>query len=171
MELQVPYSICNSILNHTPGYIRSKGKLLIHLCFDFRSLDNAATPGEIIRYHRVLKGLSTRELAEKVGIVPATLILYENDKHPVKHKTAVAIAVVLEIDHIALLDEYGLFVDYPFNEKLQEMRKSLSLNQSEMAEKIGVSQTCYSSWERAARTPRKSEYKRIMPLLKAASIK
>ena len=165
------YSECNSILNHTPGYIHLKGKLLIHLCFDYRSLDNSATPGEIIRYHRVLKGLSTRELAEKVGVVPATLILYENDKHPVKHKTAVAIATILEIDHTTLLDEYGLFVDYPFHERLQEVRKSLSLAQSEIAEKIGVSQTCYSSWERAARTPRKSEYKRIVPLLKAASIK
>ena len=131
-------------------------------------MSNAATPGEIIRYHRVLKGLSTRELAEKVGIVPATLILYENDKHPVKHKIAVVIAAILEIDYTALLDEYGLFVDYPFNKKLQEIRELFSLSQSEIAEKIGVSQTCYSSWERAAKTPRKSEYNKIVPLLKMA---
>ena len=134
-------------------------------------MDNIASPGQIIRYHRTLKGLSTRQLAEKVGITPATLILYENNKHPVKYNIAVAIAVALGIDHTALLDEYGLFVDYPFHKKLQEIRNLLSLNQSEMAAKIGVSQTYYSSWERAARTPRKTEYKRIMPLLKAASTK
>ena len=129
-------------------------------------MGKAATPGEIIRYHRVLKGLSTKELAEKVGIVPATLILYENDKHPVKHKIAVSIAAILEIDRTALLDEYGRFVDYPFNKKLREIRELLSLSQSEMAEKIGVSQTCYSSWERAAKTPRKSDYNRISTLIK-----
>lgn len=139
---------------------------MIHLCCDYRSLGNDATPGEIIRYHRILKGLSTRELAEKVGIVPATLILYENDKHPVKHKTAIAIASLLEIDHTALLDEYGLFVDYPFNKKLRETRELFSLSQFEMAEKIGVSQTCYSSWERAIKTPRKSEYKKMTQFLK-----
>ena len=143
---------------------------MIHLCFEYRCLSKAATPGQIIRYRRTLKGLTTRQLAEKVGIVPATLILYENDKHAVKRNTAVAIAAVLEIDHKVLLDEYGLFVDYPFNEKLKKVRNSLGLSQSEIAEKIGVSQTCYSSWERAARTPRKSEYKRIVPFLKTAQI-
>jgi len=37
------------------------------------------TVGEYLRYHRQLQGKTTREVAESVGIVPATSILYEND--------------------------------------------------------------------------------------------
>ena len=104
----------------------------------------ALPPGQYLKYHRTFQGISTRELAEKVGIVPATLVLYENDRHPIKYNTAVALANVLKIDLRKLLDDYTIFVDYPYSSLLERIRQELSLTQMQMAEVIGVSQTAYS---------------------------
>ena len=46
-----------------------------------------------------------------VSVAPATIILYENDKYPIKYKTAVSIAEVLEIGQTLLFDDYTFFVD------------------------------------------------------------
>ena len=105
-----------------------------------------------------------------VGVVPATIILYENDKHPIKYKTAVLFAEVLGIDRKLLFDEYTAFVDYPCDVLLREARERLSLNQSQMAQEIGVARSAYSAWERATRTPRRQEYEKIAPLIKKANI-
>ena len=136
----------------------SKGKIMIHLTFDYKTDEKCTTPGQYLKYHRTFQGLSTRELAEKVGIVPATLVLYENDRHPIKYSTAVALANVLGIDRNRLLDEYTAFVDYPYFSLLKKVRQDLSLTQIQMAELIGIGQTSYSGWEREIRVPRRKEY-------------
>lgn len=156
----------NTILNHTEVYHFTTGKLILHLRYDFESSDNCDTIGKILRYYRVHRGYSTHELAEMVGVVPATIILYENDKHPIKYKTAVLFAEVLGIDRKLLFDEYTAFVDYPCDVLLREARERLSLNQSQMAQEIGVARSAYSAWERATRTPRRQEYEKIAPLIK-----
>lgn len=77
-------------------------------------------------------------MAESAGIVPATLVLYENDKHPIKYKTAVVLADELNIDLQRLLDSYTTFVDYPCGDFLKEIRKSLKLSQAVIAQDIGI---------------------------------
>ena len=119
-------TVTDSNLNHTGIYLYSKGKIMIHLTFDYQSDEGCTTPGQYLRYHRTFQGLTTRELAEKVGVVPATLVLYENDRHPIKHSTAVALANVLGIDRSRLLDEYTVFVDYPYSSLLKKVRRELS---------------------------------------------
>ena len=141
--------------------------MILHLRYDFENSDNCDTIGKTLRYYRLHRGHSTRELAKKIGVVPATITLYENDKHPIKYKTAILLAEVLGIDRKLLFDEYTSFVDYPCNVLLREVRKRLSLIQSQMAQKIGVAQSTYSAWERAARTPRRQEYEKIIPLIKS----
>ena len=166
MELQVPYNVTDSNLNHTGIYLYSKGKIMIHLTFDYKTDEKCTTPGQYLKYHRTFQGLTTRELAEKVGIVPATLVLYENDRHPIKYKTAVALANALGIDRNRLLDEYTAFVDYPYSSLLKKVRQDLSLTQMQMAEVIGIGQTTYSGWEREARVPRRKEHDKILAALK-----
>lgn len=158
-------SVTDSNLNHTGIYLYSKGKIMIHLTFDYKTDEKCTTPGQYLKYHRTFQGLSTRELAEKVGIVPATLVLYENDRHPIKYSTAVALANVLGIDRNRLLDEYTAFVDYPYFSLLKKVRQDLSLTQIQMAELIGIGQTSYSGWEREIRVPRRKEYDKILAAL------
>ena len=68
-----------------------------------------------------------------VSIVPATIILYENDKNPIKYKIAVLLAEILEINRKLLLDDYTTFIDYPCSMLLQEARE------------ISVTQSAYST--------------------------
>lgn len=159
------YDVTDSNLNHTGIYLYSKGKIMIHLTFDYKTDEKCTTPGQYLKYHRTFQGLSTRELAEKVGIVPATLVLYENDRHPIKHSTAVALANALGIDRNRLLDKYTAFVDYPYSSLLKKVRQDLSLTQIQMAELIGIGQTSYSGWEREIRVPRRKEYDKILAAL------
>ncbi len=165
MKDKAGHSITDSNLNHTGIYLYSKGKIMIHLTFDYKTDEKCTTPGQYLKYHRTFQGLSTRELAEKVGIVPATLVLYENDRHPIKHSTAVALANALGIDRNRLLDKYTAFVDYPYSSLLKKVRQDLSLTQIQMAELIGIGQTSYSGWEREIRVPRRKEYDKILAAL------
>ena len=160
----------DSNLNHTGIYLYSKGKIMIHLTFDYKTDEKCTTPGQYLKYHRTFQGFTTRELAEKVGIVPATLVLYENDRHPIKHSTAVALANALGIDRNRLLDEYTAFVDYPYFSLLKKVRQDLSLTQIQMAELIGIGQTSYSGWEREIRVPRRKEYDKILAALKKLKV-
>ena len=162
----VSHRITDSNLNHTGIYLYSKGKIMIHLTFDYQNDEGCTTPGQYLRYHRTFRGLTTRELAEKVGVVPATLVLYENDRHPIKHSTAVALANVLGIDRSRLLDEYTVFVDYPYSSLLKKVRRELSFTQMQMAEVIGIGQTTYSGWEREVRVPRRKEHEKILAAMK-----
>ena len=143
---------------------------MIHLCYEYKTDAQCSTPGSILRYHRTFKGLTTRQLAEQVGIVPATLILYENDKNPIKYDTAVALAERLNIDRSCLLDEYTRFIDYPCGELLRNMRKQFSFTQDEISSEIGVSQTAYSGWERGIKKPRRQEYEKILVAIKKHGI-
>ncbi len=164
------WSFTDSNLNHTGIYLYSKGKIMIHLTFDYQSDEGCTTPGQYLRYHRTFQGLTTRELAEKVGVVPATLVLYENDRHPIKHSTAVALANVLGIDRSRLLDEYTVFVDYPYSSLLKKVRRELSFTQMQMAEVIGIGQTTYSGWEREVRVPRRKEHEKILAAMKKLKV-
>ena len=139
---------------------------MIHLSLDYKDDTECLRQGEYLRYHRTFQGFSTKELAEKVGIVPATITLYENGKHPIKYGTAVTLAEVLGIDRRRLLDEYTSFVDYPCRAVLQKIRNDLSLTQEQIADEIGVAQNTYSSWEKGTRTPRRQEYERIICVVK-----
>ena len=168
--LHIYDSITDSNLNHTGIYLYSKGKIMIHLTFDYKTDEKCTTPGQYLKYHRTFQGLTTRELAEKVGIVPATLVLYENDRHPIKHDIAVALANTLGIDRNRLLDEYTTFVDYPYSSLLKKVRHELSLTQMQMAEVIGIGQTTYSGWEREARVPRRKEHDKILAALKKLKV-
>lgn len=170
LGLSSVYRLTDSNLNHTGIYLYSKGKIMIHLTFDYKTDEKCTTPGQYLKYHRTFQGFTTRELAEKVGIVPATLVLYENDRHPIKHDTAVALANVLGIDRNRLLDEYTAFVDYPYSSLLKMVRQELSLTQMQMAEVIGIGQTSYSGWEREARVPRRKEYEKILAALKKLKV-
>jgi transcriptional regulator with XRE-family HTH domain len=72
---------------------------MIHLSLDYRNDSECRAPSEYLRRHRTMRGFSTRELADKIGVVPATINLYESDNRPMKHDTAVALSDVRGIGH------------------------------------------------------------------------
>ena len=48
--------------------------------------------------------MTTRHIAEKLDIVPATVMMYENGKHPTPYDVAVKLADILEIEASLLYD-------------------------------------------------------------------
>ena len=81
----------------------------------------------MLKYYRQRKGLTTRQLAESVEVVPATVLMYERGQFPIPYQTAVAMAKVLEIDRNLLFDEFAQFLDYPYSDRLREVRKNMFL--------------------------------------------
>jgi len=136
--------------------------MLMHFQFCFESIPNELTPAAMLRYYRQRKGLTTRQLAESVGIVPATLLMYEREKFPIPYQTAVAFADILEIDRNLLFDDFARFIDYPFSHRLREVRKAYGLNQADFAEKAGISLSIYSKWESGSRQPSRKMYQQLV---------
>lgn len=56
--------------------------------------------------------MTTRQLAEKLDILPATVVMYENGKHPIPYDTAVKLAYILEIDADLLYDDFSQFLHH-----------------------------------------------------------
>lgn len=136
--------------------------MLMHFQFCFEGVPTKQTPAATLRYYRQRKGLTTRQLAESVGIVPATLLMYEREKFPIPYQTAVAFADILEIDRNLLFDDFAQFMDYPYSEKLREVRKAYGLNQTDFATKANICYSIYAKWETAARQPSRKMYEQLV---------
>lgn len=75
----------------------------MHLHFCFEGVPTEQTPAAMLKYYRQRKCLTTRQLAESVGIAPATVLMYERERFPIPYQTAVAMAEILEIDRNMLV--------------------------------------------------------------------
>ena len=60
--------------------------------------------------------MTTRQLVEELDIVPSTVAMCENGKHPIPYDVAIKLADVLEIEASLLYDDFFRFlaVPYPF---------------------------------------------------------
>ena len=134
----------------------------MHLLFYFEGVPTEKTPAAMLKYYRHRMGLTTQQLAESVGVVPATVLMYERGQFPIPYQTAVAMAEVLEIDRNLIFDEFAQFMDYPYNDRLREVRKAHKLNQATFAEKAGISLSTYSKWEVGSRQPSRKMYRQLV---------
>lgn len=134
----------------------------MHLHFCFEGIPTEKTPVAMLKYYRHRKGLTTRQLAESIGVVPATVLMYERERFPIPYQIAVAMAKVLEIDRNLLFDEFAQFLDYPYSDRLLEVRKAHRLNQATFAEKAGISLSIYSKWEGGSRQPSRKMYEQLV---------
>ena len=155
-------SECDTILNHTGLYEYKRGKMLMHLKFCFEAIPTEPMPGTMLRYYRVHKGLTTRQLAESAGIVPATVLKYESNQFPIPYQNAVAFADILEIDRNLLFDDFARFMDFPYSDRLREVRKAYRLNQTDFAEKANICNSIYAKWETAIRQPSRKMYEQLV---------
>lgn len=136
--------------------------MLMHLHFCFEGVPTEQTPAAMLKYYRQRKGLTTRQLAESIGVVPATVLMYERERFPIPYQTAVSMAKVLEIDRNLLFDEFAQFLDYPYSDRLREVRKAHRLNQATFAEKADISLSIYSKWEGGSRQPSRKMYEQLV---------
>ena len=111
-----------------------------------------------MRYYRIRRGLTTRQLADKLHIVPATVCGYEQGRFPLPYDIAVAISEILQISSNLIFDEYCVFISFPYTERLQKIRANHHLSQAEFANKANIALSIYAKWESGYRRPSRKMY-------------
>lgn len=102
--------------------------------------------------------MTTRQLAEKLDIVPSTVAMYENGKHPIPYDVAIKLADVLEIEASLLYDDFSRLLAVPYTEALKSVRTALGLSQKAFAERIGIVPSYYYKIEEGNRRPSRKVY-------------
>lgn len=114
--------------------------------------------------------MTTRQLAEKLDIVPATIVMYENGKHPIPYDVAIKLADVLKIEASLLYDDFSRFLSVPYTEALKSVRTALGLSQKAFAERIGIVPSYYYKIEEGNRRPSRNVYQKIYAALETTSL-
>lgn len=114
--------------------------------------------------------MTTRQVAERLDIVPATVVMYENGKHPVPYDVAVKLADVLGIEAFLLYDDFSRFLAVPYTEALKSVRTSLGLSQKAFAERIGIIPSYYYKLEEGNRRPSRKIYQKICVAFEATGL-
>lgn len=125
-----------------------QGKLLLYLTIPFEEKPKTNLPSDNLKYYRQRNQMTTRQLAEKLDIVPSTVVMYENGKHPIPYDVAIKLADVLEI------------------EALKSVRTALGLSQKAFAERIGIVPNYYYKLEEGSRRPSRKVYQQMCVALK-----
>lgn len=115
-------------LAHTSLYQYHHGKLLLYLILLFEKRQKSNQSGEYLRYYRRRNNLTTRQLAEKVGIVPTTLLKYERRLTPIPYDIAMRLSEQLKIDEELLFDSFAAFIALPDTEAFKSIGEELKLS-------------------------------------------
>ena len=170
MDVQISYRLCNGIFNHTSLCKFHQGKLLLHLTIPFEEKPKTNLPGDNLRYYRLRKQMTTRQLAEKLDIVPSTVAMYENGKHPIPYDVTNKLADVLEIEVSLLYDDFSRFLAVPYTEALKSFRTALGLSQRAFAEQMEIVPSYYYKLEEGNRRPSRKVYQKICAALEATNL-
>lgn len=168
--MSIPCGVCNGIYNHTSLCEFYQGRLLLHLTIPFEEKPKTSMPSDNLRYYRQRNNLTTRQLAEQIGVVPATIVMYENGKHPIPYDVAIKLADILEIEESLLYDDFSHFLATPYTEALKSVRMVLGLSQKVFAERIGIVPSYYYRLEEGSRRPSRKVYQKICAMLEATGL-
>lgn len=141
----------------------------MHLRYKYQFIERSAPPHKQLVYYRKFRGLLGKELAALVGVNHAAIVNYENLKSPFDYNNAVKIAEVLRIDKELLFDDFNKFIDYPYYQKLKEVRTALHMTQIEFADFSGVRRSAIPAWEKGTWIPTRENYILLTEAFKKAS--
>ena len=164
--MRISLGICNGIYNHTSLCEFYQGRLLLHLTIPFEEKPKTNLPSDNLKYYRQRKQMTTRQLAEKLDIVPSTVAMYENGKHPIPYDVAIKLADVLEIEASLLYDDFSRFLAVPYTEALKSVRTAQGLSQKAFAEQMGLVPSYYYKLEEGSRRPSRKVYQQMCVALK-----
>ncbi|MCI6552450.1 MAG: helix-turn-helix domain-containing protein [Lachnospiraceae bacterium] len=129
---------------------------MLHLTIPFEEKPKTNLPGDNLRYYRLRKRLTTRQLAEQIDVVPATILMYEQNRHPIPYDVANAFSKALEVDAGILYDDLADFLAAPYSEALKSIRLAPGMSQKAFAEHIGIIPSFTNSKQGIADPPGRS---------------
>ena len=128
---------------------------MLQVTIPFEEKPTSNLPGDNLRYYRQRKSLTTRQLAEQIDVVPATILMYEQNKHPIP----------FDVNADLLYDDFAVFLVTPYSEALKDIRMSIGMSQRAFAEHIGVIPSYYYKLESGHRRPSRKVYQRMVDTL------
>lgn len=108
--------------------------------------------------------MTTRQLSEQVDVVPATILVYEQNKRPIPCDMANKLAEMLGVEISILYDDFAAFLAVPYNEA-KDIRSALKMSQKAFAEYIGVVPSYYYKLEAGLRRPSRKIYQQMVHVL------
>ena len=109
--------------------------------------------------------MTTRQLAEQIDVVPATILMYEQNKRPIPFDVANGLAAVLDVNADILYDDFAVFLAAPYSEALKNIRMSVGMSQRAFAEHIGGIPSYYYKLESGHRRLSRNVYLRMVDTL------
>ena len=113
-----------------------------------------------MRYYRLQRGFTTRQLADKLKTVPATVLGYEQGKFPIPYDIAVALSEMLKCPAKQSL-MISAFLLIPPIQSGCKIRESYNLSQVEFSERADIAPSIYAKWESGYRRPSRKMYLRL----------
>lgn len=126
---------------------------------DFGQLD---TPGKRLRYARMKKEMTIRDVAEKARLTENTVGKLEKEKHMAILPTLRKLAAVLDVP----ISYLGCFENLPGNTKAEKITKARfyhGLTKQEFAQKLGTNVKTLRQWERGKCHPNKHFQQKLEP--------
>jgi len=112
-----------------------------------RTISECASVSEKIRFYRTKRDISSNMLAAMVGLSRYAIMYYENNQTEPLLEDLKKIAVALDIEADKLYDDYYRFLDYPYSERIKEIRNEHGLFQYQLAKMLGADRRTIERWE------------------------
>ena len=133
--------------------------------------DNAS-PGQKLRYYRLLNNLSQEELGRAVGCTLQGIVNYEKGFLDLYYENAVKFAEIFGVHPEIFMDEYTRFCKPGYGERIRIIRNLHGLSQQEFADQIVCSRATVSVWEAEIKDhhPERAAFEKIRQLAGAAGV-
>ena len=133
------------------------------MLFSRKAVNNALM--NKLEKHYVQPKQTVTKQAEQIDVVPATILMYERNKHPIPFDVANSLADALDVNADLLYDDFAVFLVTPYSEALKDIRMSIGMSQRAFAEHIGVIPSYYYKLESGHRRPSRKVYQRMVDTL------
>ena len=131
-----------------------------------------ASPGEKLRYYRLLHNMSQEELGKRVGFTKGGIADFEWGFVDFYYEHAVMFAGVFGLNLEVFIDDYTRFCMPGYGQRIKKIRAMYGMTQQEFAAMLGCDRANESVWESeiASRHPRRDMYLKLRKLAAAIGI-
>lgn len=119
--------------------------------------------GDQIKAVRQIRGLTQKELGERMGVDASTVRKYESGRLNPKIETVQKIADALEMPVGAFLPSMGIAEN--FGSRVREARKKQHLSMEQLGQKMGISGSLVGRYERNEENPKPDTIRRFSDAL------
>ena len=129
-----------------------------------RSISESASVSEKIRFYRTKRDISSNMLAAMVGLSRYAIMYYENNQTEPLLEDLKKIAAALGIEVDMLYDDYYRFLDYPYGEKIKDIRNEYGLYQHKLAKMLGADRRTIERWEHGRGVIKRATWEKLKSL-------